>query len=120
MRTYKFAGQTYDKVIIASTPLDELTLLSSNLQSAIQAVANKKRRLTRKGNPSKDYKLADNQLAELVQLSNIVSYYKKKARDTMQKERDWYKKFFDECMRTGGRKAKDIIATTDKLMGYSL
>ena len=118
-----FNNQKYTDENLKKLSITQLSKLAIDLQDAIHATALTKRNLIKeKKFGSKEFRSAEIRLAAYTRLSNHVSYTKHQLRDSMERERNWYKKFYTNVLENynGTEVIKDMTALTNADMGYNI
>lgn len=126
MKAYYLNGKKYTKDMIRNMSIQELEELSVEIQENIQQCSLLRKRIhlfnSKKLNDVNKKKLmsCESKISIFYQMATFVGCVKKGKRDSMQKERDWYKEFFHRVDYDSSILIDDIIDDVNTRMGYTI
>lgn len=127
MRSINLNGRTVTEVDVGFMKLDEVNQILEEIQSEIFKTAKEKRSLTTLPQCKKDTKslrkvnALSKRLMDLQEAQCWIGRFRKKKRDTMQKEKTWYRAFYSltkDTIRKGV--LEKLIEQTNKKVEYSI
>lgn len=120
-------GTVVSEIDVSFMDLKEISNLLAQIQSEVFRVAKERRRIATMPKNKKDFRTLKNYNKYAIQLMNLqeaqcwIGKIRKAKRDVMQKQRDWYKKFYE--LSKDSIKKKDfekIVEQTSTSVSYKL
>lgn len=127
MKGFVLHDKFYREDDLKTMSVNELNILIVNIQEEIHRTAKQKQKLTTLPNSKKNDKTLGKAthlgtvLMDLQDANNLVSTYRKNARDTMVKDKEYFKQFYKfakEELRKG--QFEKLVELTNQKTGYSI